>query len=133
MRAMLDTNILISILLFNSHTATAFIHKVTSGHEIILCDYVIDELFTVAERKFKNKLADLKNKFALLEYQELNTKNINIKTRLPPIRDYKDSPILYAAVNANIDYFVTGDKDFLAVKDLLLRPQIISMTDFIKS
>ena len=133
MRVMLDTNILISILLFNSQTVTKFINKISQAdkYEIIISDYVIDELFAVTERKFMNRYAELRNKLNQINYTLLNTRNLNIKTRLPSIRDNKDSPILYAAMNADAAYFITGDKDFHAIKEYITRPRIITLSEFL--
>ena len=42
----------------------------------------------------------------------------------------KDRPILMAALNENVDLFLTGDKDFLesTVRD----PKIISVNEFLE-
>jgi predicted nucleic acid-binding protein len=45
------------------------------------------------------------------------------------IRDVKDRPILRAAIAANVDIIVTGDKDFL--ESGLTKPKIMSPADFI--
>ncbi len=43
MRVMLDTNIFISVIFFPSIQTRAFIKKLTDGHQIVACDYVIEE------------------------------------------------------------------------------------------
>ena len=45
------------------------------------------------------------------------------------IRDPKDRPILRAALDANVDLFLTGDKDFL--ESSVTDPRIISVPDFL--
>ena len=47
MRIMLDTNVLISMLVFKSFNAV--IDKITQKYSIVLCSYVIDELHEVIE------------------------------------------------------------------------------------
>lgn len=47
MRIMLDTNILISMLIFGSMDRV--IDKIIENHKIVLCSYVIDELHEVIE------------------------------------------------------------------------------------
>ena len=46
------------------------------------------------------------------------------------IRDPKDQPILNAALLANIDLLITGDKDFLVLK--LNRPKCITAAQFLE-
>lgn len=53
------------------------------------------------------------------------------KENYPEIRDEKDFPILVTAIESDIDIFLTGDKDFLAVKNLD-RPKIMTMTEFLE-
>ena len=46
----------------------------------------------------------------------------------PVIRDKKDYPILASAIIADVDVFVTGDKDFDLID--IERPDIMTITDF---
>lgn len=46
----------------------------------------------------------------------------------PKIRDRKDYPILASAIIAEVDIFVTGDKDFFALE--VENPEILSITEF---
>jgi predicted nucleic acid-binding protein len=43
----------------------------------------------------------------------------------PKIRDKKDYPILASAIIADVDVFITGDKDFSAVD--IERPEVMSI------
>ena len=83
MRVMLDTNIFISMIFFPSAQTRELARRLTDSHQIVVCDYVIEELRLVTDRKFTE------------------------------MRDTKDSPILATAVMEDIDVFVTGDKDFV--------------------
>lgn len=56
MRVMLDTNILISALLFPSERMTKLFQNIVINHTMVLSSYVIDELHMVVERKFPNKV-----------------------------------------------------------------------------
>jgi predicted nucleic acid-binding protein len=47
------------------------------------------------------------------------------------IRDAKDRPILRAARKANVNIFVTGDKDFL--ESSAMRPKILTAAQFMQS
>ena len=46
------------------------------------------------------------------------------------IRDVKDQPILNAAMIANVDIILTGDKDFLSLN--LEHPRCMSVAQFIE-
>ena len=61
MRIMLDTNILISIIFFPSGVTREFTRQVGLGNRIVLCDYVIEELRLVVDRKFPGRKKILEN------------------------------------------------------------------------
>jgi predicted nucleic acid-binding protein len=46
------------------------------------------------------------------------------------IRDVKDRPILRAAISANADFLLTGDKDFL--ESDVKHPEIITAAEFME-
>ena len=51
MKIMLDTNILISAIFFPSRQTRHFLQSVSTNHELVLCDYVIEELWKLMMRK----------------------------------------------------------------------------------
>jgi len=57
MRIMLDTNILISIVIFNSEKLKQMLVNICDKHTLVLSSYVIEELENVVERKFPSKVA----------------------------------------------------------------------------
>ncbi|MDR1617359.1 MAG: hypothetical protein LBR98_10260 [Syntrophomonadaceae bacterium] len=88
LKILVDTNILISAMLYPKfRPATALCHA-ADNHELVLSDYnITDE----APRKL--------------------------------IADPKDAPILNAAILADVDVIVSGDKHFLSLS--LERPKVI--------
>ncbi len=56
MLIMVDTNVLISALLFPGERMGALFYKITTEHQLILSSYVVDELLAVTRRKFPNKV-----------------------------------------------------------------------------
>ena len=59
MRLLVDTNILVSAALFpDSVPARAFMKAVTPPHDAVVCDYSLDEMRRVYNRKFPHKLQD---------------------------------------------------------------------------
>ena len=56
MKVMLDTNVLISAMLFPRSAINATMADLLTRHEIYLSSYVVDELNDVVLRKFPTKL-----------------------------------------------------------------------------
>lgn len=129
MRIMLDTNIIISIVVFNSHNLKDMLTNICINHQLVLCSYIIDELNEVVEKKFPEKQQVLDNLLLKIPYEiEYTPKNIPDKKELE-IRDENDKAILYSAIIANVDIFITGDKDFDNVD--IEKPEIMSASEFL--
>ncbi len=130
MRIMLDTNILVSIIFFPSRVTRDFTRQVGIGNRIVLCDYVIEELRLVVNRKFPERKNVLEQFFYELPFELVYTpKDLNLED-FPAIRDYKDTPILATAILENIDILITGDKDLRVVETEY--PEIMTMGEFIE-
>lgn len=130
MRVMLDTNIFISMIFFPSGQTREFAKRLTDNHQIVVCDYVIEELRLVTDRKFPTKKKFLDDFFLELPFELVYTPKVLDLNKFPEMRDIKDSPILATAILENIDFFVTGDKDFL-VLDVDF-PEIVTMAEFLE-
>lgn len=130
MKIMLDTNILVSAIFFPSAQTRAFVKTVAAGHHIVLCDYVIDELRLVVERKFPAKKEALEQFFVELPFSLVHTPKILPVGKYPSVRDGKDTPILATAILEDVDLFITGDKDFLVLETET--PKIMTMKDFLE-
>jgi putative PIN family toxin of toxin-antitoxin system len=127
MRILVDTNILISALLFpNSRPAKALIY-ISENHDMVLCDRNLYELRDVLRRKAPNSLPDAEVLLAELSY-ELIPAAYNAQKL---IRDVKDQPILDAAIVADVDIILTGDKDFLALD--MQHPKCITVSQFFEN
>jgi putative PIN family toxin of toxin-antitoxin system len=126
---MLDTNIFISMIFYPSQQTRELAKRLTDSHQIVICDYVIEELRLVTERKFPEKRMFLDRFFMQLPFELVYTPKILDLAEFPTMRDAKDSPILATAILENIDIFLTGDKDFL-VLDVEM-PKIMTMAEFL--
>jgi predicted nucleic acid-binding protein len=74
---MTDTNILFSALLFpESRPARALLH-ITEYHNLVLCDYIISELRSVASKKRPDLLADIDVLMVKLSYEFLDNEATN--------------------------------------------------------
>lgn len=130
MRVMLDTNIFISLIFFPSVQTRELARKLTESYQIVVCDYVIEELRLVTERKFSAKRKFLDRFFMELPFELVYTPKKLDLNEFPEMRDVKDSPILATAIMENIDVFLTGDKDFLVLD--VETPQILTMKEFLE-
>lgn len=134
MRCMLDTNILVSAALFpESVCAAAYMKAVVFPWRCVVCRYTLDELGRVFAAKFPHRLEAYAVFAALLA---MSAEVVSV----PPegaaaqeegrLRDATDRPILRAALAADVDVLVTGDKGFL--KAALQRPKVVSAAGFLE-
>ncbi len=130
MRVMLDTNIFISMIFFPSAQTRELARRLTESHQIVVCDYVIEELRLVTERKFPAKRKFLDCFFLELPFELVYTPRELDLNEFPQIRDAKDLPILATAIMEGIDVFLTGDKDFLVMD--VETPEILTMKQFLE-
>jgi putative PIN family toxin of toxin-antitoxin system len=132
MRVLLDTNILISASGSDAGTPyQAFLKAVSTPNKAVVCDQNIDEMRRVFIRKFPHKI-DLLEKFlafALMELEVVRVPAADTEAEAQ-LRDAADRPILRAAIAANVDIIVTGDKDFL--DSGVTNPQIMTAADFVR-
>ena len=56
MRVMLDTNVLLSALLFPSERMNRMMRCIFEDHRLVLSSYVVEELGFVVKRKFPTKM-----------------------------------------------------------------------------
>ena len=131
MRVLIDTNILVSAVLFPQGLARkALIDAVEGEAYAVVCDYSITELYDVFTRKFP---ADTR---LLPQFMAYLSSGVTIVTTPrqagadePILRDPKDQPILSAAIAVDADLILTGDKDLLEAG--LERPQAIEPRSFL--
>ena len=124
MRVMVDTNVIISAILKEGSIPDVVLTDVCENHELILCDYIILECYTVAKRRFPQQMQVLDKLFANLRYELVSAPKLGeIK-----VRDNKDQPILNASIEYNVDVLITGDKHFLELD--IKTPQICTPSEY---
>ncbi len=126
MRILVDTNILISAILFPDSKPAKALLKVSEKHKMVLCEQNLSEFREVIKRKAPEYLSDEEVLLSELSY-ELLPASYQSGMR---IRDPKDQPILNAAILANVDLLITGDKDFLVLD--LEQPRCITAAQFLE-
>ena len=129
MRVMLDTNVLLSALLFPSERMNGMMRCIFEEHRLVLSSFVVEELSLVVERKFPAKAAVVDQLLSAMSYEFVYTPQTMDRERFA-IRDSKDYPVLYTAMLEDVDILITGDKDFADVK--VERPEILTPAEFIR-
>ena len=134
MRCLIDTNILISAALFpDGIPARAFMKAVSPPHGAVVCDYSLDEMRRVYNRKFPHKIPIFERFLSLIavSVEIIPTPEETEESwgEEKKIRDLNDRPIYRAAVAAKVDCILTGDKDFL--DSGISHPQICTAAEFI--
>ena len=128
MRIMLDTNTIVSAVLFpDSITAQSLVFAVKE-HQLLICNYVLEEVHSVFERKFPSKISSLETFISKLAFEHCDNPSVCVDA--PDMRDDDDKPILHAAINAKADAILTGDKDFHVLK--MDTPIVISPRAFLE-
>ncbi|MFC2330619.1 MAG: putative toxin-antitoxin system toxin component, PIN family [Treponema sp.] len=128
MRVFVDTNIVISALLFpNGKTAKVFSHLLRK-HTVIISSYTREECKEVFEKKFPTKMKQLEIFFNGINFEEFATPDKIDRQKYPSMRDVKDLPILASAILSDSDILLTGDKDFADVK--IDKPLIFTPTRY---
>ena len=132
MSIFVDTNILISAALNAKGTPyKAFLKAVTHPNKGLVCDQNIEELRRIFNRKFPDKIKILEHflSIALLAMEVVSTPKDEIEEEYK-IRDVADRPILRAAIKAQADILLTGDKDFL--ESSVKVPKIMTAAEFLE-
>lgn len=127
MRVMLDTNVLVSMLLFPNERMNAMLAYIFSEHKLILSSFVVSELKDVVGRKFPAKAKVVDRLLLKMSYTLVYTPD-EMDEALFSIRDTKDYPVLYTAIVEDVDLLITGDKDFADIK--IEKPEILTPADF---
>lgn len=126
---MVDTNVLISLLVFSSAKMNQMMECIFLKHQLVLSSYIVEELKEVIKRKFPDKSTAIDMLLAKMNYEYVYTPDILDQT-LFEIRDVKDYPVLYTAIVEDVDIFITGDNDFTDVN--IKRPEILTPAEFLK-
>ena len=133
MRVLIDTNVLISAALYpNSTPYHAYVKAATYPNHGLICEQNVDEMKRIFNKKFPDRVSALDRflSIALLTL-ELVPVPVDQTSSEAKIRDTKDRPILRAALNANADVLLTGDKDFL--ESGLKKPKAMTPTEFLSA
>lgn len=129
-KAVLDTNVLISALIFGGkprkillHSKEKKIRAFISAPILLELAKKLDSKFNWKEEKIKETVGTL-SKFITVVYPTVRLNRVK--------KDPEDNKILECALEANADYIVTGDKHLLKLKRYG-EIKIVTPADFLKT
>lgn len=133
MRIMVDANVLLSAIIFRSPNALRVIeHASSDDNELTLSSWVIGEVRRVVAKKWPKRAGSLEALLLAMRYELVQTPpNDEIEWGLFEIRDPMDYPVLYSAVFADVDVFITGDRDFAGVD--VGKPAVLTPIDYVRA
>lgn len=136
MRVFLDTNVIISALVFGGGVRRLLVELLESGYELCTSSYVDDELREKLEQKWPSKADKVFDLYIQMDIEHIDSANEGSEPGASEAllrRDPKDVPVLRDALKARADVLLTGDKDFLATG--IGHPMVYSpsmMQDFLR-
>ena len=130
MRLVLDTNVVISAILFGGNPERILLEIAHKHHVLLISPFVLGEIGSILERKAH---------FTPYQIQETLRSLRKISTQIDPeivvkriIKDISDNRILELALDGKADYIITGDKKHLLPLKTFRGIPILSPTDFLK-
>ena len=115
MRVVVDTNVLVSAILFRSSQPAIVLRRVLQRETLLISQAIFEEWHEVLSRpKFDRYVVEaLRTEF--LETILNDAFWVEIQESVIACRDPKDDKFLALAVNGQADFIVTGDRDLLVL------------------
>ena len=113
MKVVLDSNVLISALVFPGKQAEKALMRIIEGRDqLLVSKAIVDEVLDVLARKFARDAEELARVAVLLaEIGEM----VRPKRRVRVLKDDADNRVLECAVTGGADLIVTGDQEMLGL------------------
>ncbi|MFM1843741.1 MAG: hypothetical protein RLZZ490_2484 [Cyanobacteriota bacterium] len=127
----LDTNIIVSALLFKNSQPRRALDKAKHQGTILMSPLIWEEITEVLKRpKFERYVSSVERDLFIIWFGEL-VRFVEITQKVTACRDAKDDKFLELAINGNAELIVSGDQDLL-----VLNPfrgiSIITVKDFLE-
>ncbi len=116
-RVLIDTNILLSGLIWNGNEAQMLEMSISGDICILIPEFVIDEARRVISHKFPKHVGILDSVLDTLHHEILPRPTLDsLYSAKQVLRDVNDAEILASIVQFEPDYAITGDKDLLTTE-----------------
>ena len=129
MKAALDSNVIVSGVLFSGNEERVLEAALTRQFELISSDLIFREVEGVLGRKFGRSATEIAE--VLWDLRELATIIDPPRTITVVPGDHPDNRVLECAVHAEADYLVTGDRKHLLPLGELDGVRILRAPDFL--
>jgi putative PIN family toxin of toxin-antitoxin system len=127
MRAVFDTNVLVSALMFEQSTPARAFFAALQGGEVLLSTPLANEISTVLHRRKFNRYFSEEQREIFLIALVQSSKLVEVIETIQACRDPKDNMLLELAVSGKADALITGDTDLLVLnpfkKIAILQPE----------
>ena len=131
LRAVLDTNVLVSAVLLPYSVPRRVFDHVTLKARLLLSESVIAELSEVLSRPKFDRYVSVGDRLEFLAKTIRDAESVEVNISLTDCRDPKDNKFLELAVSGSATHLVTGDADLL-----VLNPfrgiAIVTPNDFVR-
>lgn len=130
MRIIIDTNVLVSGLLFPNSDIAKAVREIIDNHDVLTSADTLNELKEVLQKPKLHKYATPEKlaKF-FISYEQISIQT-EIIIAVEECRDPKDNKFLEVAVNGDADTIVTGDQDLLVLNPFI-NTKIITPAEFL--
>ena len=116
MRVVLDCNVLVSALLFDtSIPGKALLRAKSISSTLLISHHVFTELIEVLMRPKFDKYVSKEIRQLFFEELKILCTNVEITENIKLCRDPKDDMYLELALSGKADCIITGDQDLLAI------------------
>ncbi|MGK7898138.1 MAG: putative toxin-antitoxin system toxin component, PIN family [Xenococcus sp. (in: cyanobacteria)] len=112
-RLVIDTNVIVSSLLFAQSTPRQAVNKALDTGKILISQEIIEELTKVLSRKKLNRYLLEEERMRFLADFLKDTEMVKITQNFDICRDKKDNKFIDLAVCGKAQYIITGDEDLL--------------------
>ena len=128
MKVVLDTNVLVSALVFPGGLGEAALRRIVEEQDqLVLSKPILDELLGVLGRKFSKDAEELAHVAVFLSELSLL---VRPRQRFRVAADEPDNRILECAVAGRADAIVTGDRELLQLREYR-GVRIISLREYL--
>ncbi len=113
LRVMVDANVLFAGVGWPRFLYEVLQHAVSGDYQLVLSSFVINEARRHILRLFPRVIEQFDTILAASNYEEVPTPSKDeLTAHAGLVRDTQDIPVALAAINAQVDCFITQDKDF---------------------
>lgn len=117
MRLLIDSNVLISAIVFDANELKIMVQSLRQGHVLVISEHIEEEVFRTMLDKFPEYSKLLHEFMSLSAIEVVPREKYLIKIEdYDMVRDKHDRHVLATANCAGCDIIVTGDKDLLVLK-----------------